>query len=194
MQNNYNNVELLPDPALLPCGRPSWKKGGQGSIQTSCSWWSCTVPCQERQMLDTVGLGFATGSTSQPHLPLPVDWLEAWRLGAPCHLEQLFHPSSCFNQGKQMNLAMQEEENISYSFHVCSAACYFCLFSCLITRAILWNARNSPAVTVINRDGDGAGKQLTEAKMQCVAPWGWRVAQVLLWVSLAVWWKHCLPV
>lgn len=54
---------------------------------------------------------------------------------------------------------------------MCSAACYFCLFSCLITRTILWNARNSPAVTVINRDGDGAGKQLTEARMQCGAPW-----------------------
>lgn len=29
MQDNYNNVELLPDLALLPCFRPSWKKVGK---------------------------------------------------------------------------------------------------------------------------------------------------------------------
>lgn len=94
-----------------------------------------------------------------------------------------------------MNCAMQEEESTSYSFHVCSAACYFCLFSCLIRGAILWNPRNSPAVTVISRDGgDGAGKRITEAQIQCAAPWAWRVAQVTPWVTLAVWWEHCLPV
>lgn len=136
------------------------------------------------KMPDPVGLGGTNASTSQPQQPLSGDWLDTWRLGAPYQLQQLFHLSSCFNQEKQMSCAMQEEESISCSFH---------LLSCL-RRAILWNARSSSAVAVINRDGDRAGKRITEAQIECDAPWGWRVAQAAPWVSLAVWWKHCLPV
>lgn len=171
MQSNYNNVELLPDPAILPCGRPSWKKVGKAQSKLLAVGGSAQFPARNvrAKMPDTVGLGFSTASTSQPHQPLPGDWLETWRLGDPYQLEQLSHISSCFYQGKQMNCAMQEEESISYIFHMCSAACYFCLFSCLIRRAILWNPRNSPAVTVINRDGDGAGKRIIEAQIQCVS-------------------------
>lgn len=53
------------------------------------------------------------------HQPLPGDWVETWRLGAHYQLEQLFHLSSCFNQGKHMNCAMQEEDRASLTVSMC---------------------------------------------------------------------------